>query len=394
MLDRPDAVARVSAALRRAQVVLVLGPRQSGKTTLARGFVRPDSPNYFDLESPADAARLAEPMTALAKLKGTVVIDEIQRRPELFPALRVLADRKPLPARFLVLGSAAPELLRQSSESLAGRVERVQLGPFTLAECGTARRESRHGSRRAAGLDARWLRGGFPRSYLARSAADSGAWREGFLSALIERDLPAYDARLAPALVRRLWTMFAHHHGQTPNFSQIAAGLGISTATVRHHLDLLTGLFIARTLAPWFENVGKRQVKSPRLYFRDTGLLHTLLGIDSMKSLLSNPRCGASWEGLVIEEILARTPHQDAFWWSTHQGAEMDLVLFRGGKRYGVEIKRADAPAITPSMRSAIESLGLSRVSVITPGDRSYELSKIVRVVAIDEFVNDPGCVV
>jgi predicted AAA+ superfamily ATPase len=381
MLDRPDALSRVTTALRRAQVVLVLGPRQSGKTTLARGFVKPDSPNYFDLESPSDAARLAEPMTALGKLKGTVVIDEIQRSPELFPALRVLADRKPLPARFLVLGSAAPELLRQSSESLAGRVERVELGPFTLAECGAAKMESR------------WLRGGFPRSFLARSAADSAAWREDFLSALIERDLPAYDTRLAPAMLRRLWTMFAHHHGQTANLSQIAAGLGIATATVRHHLDLLTGLFVARALSPWFENVGKRQVKSPRLYFRDSGLLHTLLGIDSMKALLSNPRCGASWEGLVIEEILARTPHQDAYWWSTHQGAEIDLVLFSRGKRFGVEIKRADAPVVTPSMRIAKETLGLARISVVTPGAKSYDLAKDMRVVAIDDLIADPRCV-
>jgi predicted AAA+ superfamily ATPase len=382
VLDRSEAISRISAALRRSQVVLLLGPRQSGKTTLARGFVKPDSPNYFDLESPADAARLAEPMTALARLKGTVVIDEIQRRPELFPVLRVLADRKPLPARFLVLGSAAPELLRQSSESLAGRLERVPLGPFTIAECGISR------------LDARWLRGGFPRSFLARSAADSTAWRDDFLAALIERDLPAYDSRLAPAMLRRLWTMFAHHHGQTVHISQVAAGLGIASATVRHHLDLLTGLLVARTLAPWFENVGKRQVKSPRLYFRDTGLLHTLLGVGTMKELLSNPRCGASWEGLVIEEILARTPHQDAYWWSTHQGAEIDLVLFHRGKRYGVEIKRADAPGITPSMRSAKDALGLARISVVTPGERSYDLAKDVRVVSIGDLVADPSAVV
>jgi hypothetical protein len=382
MLDRSDALSRVTTALRRSQVVLVLGPRQSGKTTLARGFVKPDSPNYFDLESPSDAARLAEPMTALGKLRGTVVIDEIQRRPQLFPALRVLADRKPLPARFLVLGSAAPELLRQSSESLAGRVERVDLGPFTLAECGAAK------------LEARWLRGGFPRSFLARSAADSAAWREDFLSALIERDLAAYDTWLAPAMLRRLWTMFAHHHGQAANLSQIAAGLGIASATVRRHLDLLTGLFVARTLQPWFENIGKRQVKSPRLYFRDTGLLHTLLGIGTLKDLLSNPRCGAWWEGLVIEEILARTPHQDAYWWSTHQGAEIDLVLFHRGKRYGVEVKRADAPGITPSMRSAKDALGLARISVVTPGERTYDLAKDVRVVAIGDLVADPSIVV
>ena len=193
---------------------------------------------------------------------------------------------------------------------------------------------------------------------------------------------------------RRLWTMFAHHHGRTANLSQIAAGLGIASATVRRHLDLLTGLFVARTLQPWFENVGKRQVKSPRLYFRDTGLLHTLLGIGTLKDLLSNPRCGASWEGLVIEEILARTPHQDAYWWSTHQGAEIDLVLFHRGKRYGVEVKRADAPGITPSMRSAKDALGLARISVVTPGERTYDLAKDVRVVAIGDLVEDPSIVV
>ena len=382
MLDRANTDALVATALRRSQVVLLLGPRQCGKTTLARTVVAPSHPNYFDLESPADLARLAQPMTALAGLRGTVVIDEVQRLPELFPTLRVLVDRKPLPARFLVLGSASPEMLRQSSESLAGRVEIVELAPFTIAECGSDC------------LDKRWLRGGFPRSFLARTAADSIAWRRNFLSTLIERDLPFYDARLPVPTAHKMWTMFAHYHGQTMNHASIASSLGVQNATVRRHLDLLTGLLIVRQLQPWFENVAKRQVKSPRIYIRDTGLLHTLLDIESPKSLLSNPRCGASWEGLVIEEIVARTPHSEAYWWSTHQGAEIDLVLFHKGKRFGVEIKRTDAPTVTPSIRIAQETLGLSRVSVITPSDRSYDLSKDVRVVALADLLAQPQLIV
>lgn len=381
MLERTEALSSIRTGLRRSQVVLLLGPRQCGKTTLARSILSQHHSNYFDLESPADLARLSQPMTALAGLRGTVVIDEVQRLPELFPVLRVLADRKPLPARFLVLGSASAQMLRQSSESLAGRVEIVELGSFTLAECG------------AEALDKRWLRGGFARSFLARTAADSVAWRESFLSTLIERDLPFYDSRLHAPTVRKMWTMFAHYHGQTMNYASIASSLGVQSATVRHHLDLLTGLLVIRQLQPWFGNVAKRQIKSPRLYVRDTGVLHSLLGIDSAKALLSNPRCGASWEGLVIEEILSRTPHTDAYWWSTHQGAEIDLVLFHKGRRYGVEVKRADAPGITPSMRIAHETLGLTRISVIAPTERSYSLSKDVRVVAIDELVCDPEIV-
>lgn len=382
MLERRDAHNRIARALRRSRAVLLLGPRQCGKTTLAREFVPAGSANYFDLESPSDAVRLSEPMVALKPLRGTVVIDEVQRHPELFPVLRVLADRTPGPARFLLLGSASPDLLRQSSESLAGRIELVELSAFSLGETGLA------------ALDRRWLRGGFPRSFLARSSADSLAWRQSFISTLIERDLPFLEARLPSNLVRRAWTMFAHLHGQVVNASDVAASLGVQASTVRRHLDLLTGLLVARQLQPWFESLGKRQVKSPRLYFRDTGVLHTLLGIDSMKGLLGHPRCGASWEGLVIEEILARTPHSDAYWWSTHQGAELDLLLFHRGRRYGVEIKRADAPRVTASMRIAMESLRLERISVIAPTDRGYPLAPGIVVVSPEEFVSRPGMVV
>jgi predicted AAA+ superfamily ATPase len=382
MLFRVEAAARIEKALRRSPVTLLLGPRQCGKTTLARSFVPASGRNYFDLESPVDLARLDDAMTALRPLRGTVVIDEVQRRPEIFPILRVLADRRPRPARFLVLGSASPAMLRQSSESLAGRVELVELGPFTLAECG------------ASTIDRRWLRGGFPRAFLLRPMEDSRSWRRDFLATLIERDLPFYDSRLPAPTVHRLWTMLAHHHGQVVNHAAIAGSLGISVITLRRHLDLLAGLLLVRLLPPWFENLGKRQVKSPRLYFRDTGLLHTLLDIDSEKALLSNPKCGASWESLAIEEVLARTPHSDAYWWSTHQGAELDLLLFHKGKRYGVEVKRADAPTVTPSMRSSLESLRLERITVVAPVERGYPLAPKVSVAALEEIVQDPGLVV
>ncbi len=381
MLPRLDVTSKVTAALRRAPVVLLLGPRQCGKTTLARTLVDQRSVSYFDLESPDDLSRMSEPMTALSPLRGLCVIDEVQRLPDLFPVLRVLADRTPCAARFLVLGSASPAMLRQSSESLAGRVEIVELGPLTLGECGGAR------------LDTRWLRGGYPRAVLARSTRDASAWMANFITTLIERDLPSLDSRLASGLIRRMWTMFAHYHGQTVSYSSIASSLGIPASTVRHHLDLMSGLLVIRQLKPWFENLGKRQVKSPRLYFRDTGMLHSLLGIDSPKSLLSNPRCGASWETLVIEELLARVPHSDAYWWSTHQGAEIDLVLFQKGRRFGVEIKRADAAAVTPSIRIAKETLGLSQVTIVNTGEKSYPLARGIKVVAIRDLIRDPSCI-
>ncbi|MFM1881769.1 MAG: hypothetical protein RJA05_178 [Planctomycetota bacterium] len=381
MIPRDEAQAAIQRALRRSPIALLLGPRQCGKTTLAREFVHPGSERYFDLESPSDLARLDEPMTALAGLRGTVVIDEVQRRPDLFPMLRVLADRRPTKARFLVLGSASPQMLRQSAESLAGRVELVQLGPLGLAECGADR------------LERRWLRGGFPRSFLAKSLADSQAWRRDFIATIIERDLRAYDSRLAAPLAQRLWTMLAHHHGQVINLASVAGALGIAVATLRHHIDLLEGLLVIRQLQPWHENIAKRQVKSPRLYIRDTGILHSLLGLDSTKDLLGSPACGPSWESLAIEEILARVPHTTAAWWSTHQGAEIDLVLMNRGKRWGIEIKRTDAPRITPSMRSALEALRLDGISVVSPIERGFRLAPTIKVVSMHDLIADPAIV-
>jgi uncharacterized protein len=371
MIDRPQALSKIRQALRRSRVVALVGPRQSGKTTLARLIVPAGSPSFFDLEDPASLARLAEPMTALAKLRGVVVVDEVQRRPDLFPVLRVLADRTPLPARFLVLGSASPSLLRQSSESLAGRLETITLSGFSLGEIG-------EGS-----LERHWLRGGFPLAFLARSQADSLSWRRQFIQTCLERDLPQLGATLPLPALLRFWTMLAHYHGQTWKAAEPARSLGVSEPTVRRYLDLLTGLFMVRQLQPWHENLKKRQVKAPKIYLRDSGLLHQLLGIRTEQDLLAHPKCGASWEGYAIEEILKLVEPDEAYFWATHNGAELDLLLFKNGRRYGVEVKRADAPALTPSMRIAIADLRLDRLTVLYPGATRYDLAPRVTVVPL-----------
>jgi len=375
MLDRSTDRSLIRTALRRSRVVALLGPRQCGKTTLAREFVPPDSPNYFDLEDPASLARLSEPDTTLRPLKGLVVIDEVQRRPELFPLLRVLADRRPLPARFLLLGSAAPELLKQASESLAGRIEIVPLEGFRLADLG------------ASTLPRHWLRGGFPLAYTARNDADSLAWRRQFLQTFLERDLPQLGVTIPAVTLRRFWNMLAHYHGQIWNAAELARAFAVSEPTVRRYLDLMTGVFMVRQLPPWFENLGKRQVKAPKIYLRDSGLLHSLLGLGTPRDLEHHPKVGASWEGYAVEEILKAFQPDEAYYWATHNGAEIDLVLFKGGKRIGIECKRADAPALTPSMRNALVDLKLDRLYVAYPGERRYRLDKRVEVVPLGELV-------
>jgi uncharacterized protein len=356
-------------ALRRGRVVALVGPRQAGKTTIARRIVESGSPNYFDLESPLDAARLVEPMTTLSPLRGTVVIDEIQRRPDLFPVLRVLADRSPLPARFLVLGSASPALLRQSSESLAGRLEIIETAGFLLDEVGV---ES---------LDRLWRRGGLPRSYLARSDAESWTWRDQFVRAFLERDVPQLGVGIAAPTLLRFWTMIAHYHAQVWSHAEPARTMGVSEPTIRRYLDALTGVFMVRQLLPWHENLGKRQIKAPKVYVRDSGLLHQLLGIRTTADLHRHPKMGGSWEGFVIEQVLARLAPDDAYFWGTHGGAELDLLLFKSGRRYGIEVKRADAPGRTPSMVSAMSDLGLDALAVVYPGERRYDISQ--RIVAV-----------
>lgn len=372
MLQRKKILQQIKNAIRRGRVVSLLGPRQCGKTTLAREIVSPDSPLYFDLEDPVGSAKLAQPKNALASLTGTVVIDEVQRQPELFPLLRVLADRRPLPAKFLILGSASPSLIKHSSESLAGRVERVVIGGFSLNEVGMKAFE-RH-----------WLRGGLPRSFLAKSDEESFTWRREYIQSFIERDLFFHGIALPALTILRYWTMLAHYHGQVFNASEIARSLGVSQMTVKRYLDVLSGVFMVRQLQPWHVNIKKRQIKAPKLYFLDTGILHGLLGIRTTNDLLANPKHGASWEGFVIEEIIRSVEPDDIYFWATHNGAEIDLVFAKGGRMYGVECKRADAPAMTPSMKIALEDLKLERIAVIYPGEKRYLLHKKVEVVPFE----------
>jgi predicted AAA+ superfamily ATPase len=374
MIYRKDLHNRIKEALDRSRIVVLLGPRQCGKTTLAREFIHPDSKNYFDLEDPVSLIRLEEPMTALRELEGLVVIDEIQRRAELFPVLRVLADRRPLPARFLILGSASPELLRQSSESLAGRVELITMGGFDMAEVG---------SDESSKL---WLRGGFPDSFTAANESNSFSWRKNFIQTFLERDLPSAGISIEPPALYRFWSMLAHYHGQIWNASEPARSLGVSQPTVRRYLDLLTGFFMVRQLAPWHANLKKRQVKSPKIYFRDCGLLHQILGIRSEKDLLTSAKCGASWEGYVIEEVIQAFNPDESYFWATHNGAEIDLLMVKEGGVYGVECKRMDAPKMTPSMQIAMTDLNLKRMAVIYPGAKRFPLADGIEAVPLQDL--------
>ena len=371
MIQRKSILNSLRNALKRSRVVVLVGPRQCGKTTLARLLLPEDSINYFDLEDPASLARLDEPMTALSPLRGLIVIDEVQRRPDLFPVLRVLVDRKNCPASFLILGSASGDLLRQTSESLAGRMERVAIGGFSLNELGAEEEQ------------ALWLRGGFPLSYLAPTVAESDAWRKSFIQTLLERDFPQWGVRVLAVALQRFWTMLAHYHGQTWNAAEPARALGVSESTTRRHLDLLTDALMVRQLQPYHVNISKRQVKAPKIYVRDSGLLHQLLGVDSPKTLMTHPKVGASWEGFVIEQVLMTVNHDESFFWATHQGAEIDLVLRRGSELLGVECKRTDAPRMTPSIRVALKDLNLARVAVLYPGSKRFPIAEHVEAVPL-----------
>src|ERR1035441_1807996 len=361
VVERVALFERIRRAIRANPVTALYGPRQCGKTAAARQIARETGAEYFDLEDPVSQRRLSEPMTALGSLRGLVVIDEVQRQPDLFPVLRVLADRKPLRARFLVLGSASPELLRQGSESLAGRIAFVEMGGFDLSETG------------AAALRRLWWRGGFPRSFLARNDADSRTWLENFMRTFLERDIRGHG----------LWNMLADHHGQIWNASEISRSLGEAHTTVKRHLDLLTGALMVRQLQPWHENLAKRQVKSCKIYLRDSGLLHALLGIPSFRDLEGHPKIGASWEGFAIEEIVRRAGERNCYFWATQSGAELDLLVMAGGQRYGVEVKYRDAPGMTKSMRVALEDLGLKRVLVVYPASQSYALNEKAMVIRL-----------
>ncbi|MDD5069631.1 MAG: ATP-binding protein [Candidatus Omnitrophica bacterium] len=376
MIKRKEITRSITQALGRGRIVSLLGPRQCGKTTLARQFAEPGSSLYFDLEDPVDNAKMGEPKNVLENLRGTVVIDEVQRQPELFPLLRVLADRVPLPAKFLILGSASPGLIKHAGESLAGRVERITIGGFSLDEVG------------AKNSNLLWLRGGLPRAFLAKTDQESFTWLKEYTQSFVERDLPLHGVSLPPMTLLRFWIMLAHYHGQIFNASEIARSLGISVMTVKRYVDVLTGVFMIRQVQPLIGNLKKRHVKSPKIYFSDTGILHSLLGIQTMTDLSAHPKYGASWEGFVIGEVLRSVKPHGVYFWATHQGAEIDLVFNKGGRMYGVEIKRADAPTMTPSMRIALEDLKLQRIAVIYPGKQRYSIHKQVDVFPFDEIQN------
>lgn len=374
-LARAGHAARIRALLRRQPVVAVLGARQVGKTTLA-GQVAASwgrRVETYDLEDMRDAGRLADPMLALAGQHGLVVLDEIQLQPQLLPALRVLADRPTKPARFLILGSASPTLLRRASESLAGRVAYFDLPPLTCDEVGFSRAERL------------WLRGGFPLSYLAPSETESFRWRIDYLRSALDRDLPGLGLRIPPATLRRFWGMLAHYHGQIWNPHEFASSFGVTDNTVRGYLDILIGTFLVRALLPWSENVAKRQVKSPKVYLADSGMLHALLNLPSMRDLLGHPKCGPSWEGFAMAEVVARlgVRWDECFFWATYAGAELDLLVVRGKRRVGFEFKRSSSPRITPSMRSAMADLKLERLDVIHAGEGAFPLAPRVRAVPL-----------
>ena len=375
MIERSALEAAVRAALARSPAVALVGPRQVGKTTLARRLLGAGSAQWFDLEDPQVEAQLAAPLTALKDLRGLIVIDEVQHAPDLFKVLRVLIDRQSdpagNPARFLLLGSASPALLRQSSESLAGRIEIIEAGGFTLDETGPDQ---------AAAL---WWRGGFPRSYTAPSDADSRVWRREFIRTTVERDLPQLGMNVAAPAIYRFWAMLAHLHGQIWNAADPARSLGVNESTVRRYLDWLTQAYLVRQLQPWFVNLGKRQVKAPKIYLRDTGLLHELLGVTDPQALHRHPKSGASWEGFALDQVLRIARPDAAYYWATHAGAELDLLMLKDGRRVGVEFKRADAPTLTPSMRIAMQDLGLDALYVVYPGTRRYALAQGVQALPL-----------
>jgi predicted AAA+ superfamily ATPase len=358
--------------------VAILGPRQCGKTTLARQFARRQERiqiHQFDLEDPRDLAALEQPMLALEGLTGLVILDEIQRRPELFPVLRVLIDKQPK-TRYLILGSASRDLLAQSSESLAGRVSYLELGGFSLE---TVPEEP---------PERLWIRGGFPRSYLAATAQASFQWRQDFITTFLERDIPNLGIRIPPTALRRFWMMLAHYHGQVFNASEISRSLGISDATARRYLDLLAGTFLIRQIPPWFYNTQKRLVKRPKIYFRDTGLLHALLSLEDRSDVLAHPKLGASWEGFALEQAIRHLNllERDVFFWSIHTGAELDLIFHQKGTSWGIEAKYGDAPTLTRSLHSALEELSLSHIWILYPGQKRYQLDPRVSVLPLTEL--------
>ena len=374
MIQRKLYAHLLEQSLGRSPVTSLLGPRQCGKTTLARAISQQRQATYFDLESVPDQQRLQNPELMLGNLEGLVILDEIQVRPDLFNVLRVLVDRPSCSAQFLILGSASPQVVKGVSESLAGRCEFIELSGFNFFETGAEK------------LTTLWLQGGFPRSFLAGSPEESSAWREGFIRTFLERDIPQLGITIPAVALRRFWTMLAHCHGQTLNASELARSLGATDKTIRHYLDILTGTYMMRQLQPWHENIAKRQVKAPKIFFRDSGMLHSLLHIPDYSRLTSHPRLGASWEGFALEQCLTHLEISEAYFWATHGGAELDLFFFKEGKRYGIEFKYTEAPRTSKSMHCALDDLKLEHLWVIHPGEHTYPVDKRITMLPLKQI--------
>jgi uncharacterized protein len=381
MIRREKEIESLRELLQQYPVVGIIGARQVGKTTLARDFADKAKMqvHYFDLENSEDLARLNDPMLALKDLKGLVVIDEVQRMPDLFPVIRVLVDRPRKPSRFLILGSASPALLKQGSESLAGRIIYHQLDGFSLDEIDLK------------DFKTLWLRGGFPRSYLAVSNGESHKWRRAFIKTFLERDMPQLGINIRATTLNRFWHMLAHYHGQIWNSSEFSRSFGVADTTIRHYLDLLASALVVKQLLPWYENISKRQVKAPKIYISDSGLLHGLLNLINLKDLEGHPKMGASWEGFVLHQVIRRLGvyPEECFYWATHAGAELDLLIIRGKKRLGFEIKRTSSPKMSPSIRTALTDLNLNSLDIIHAGKETFPLDKKVRAVAFERVLED-----
>jgi len=379
MIPRPEALKKISGAFRVHPIAALLGPRQCGKTTLARMLAEREPCTYFDLENPVDNRRLSAPLRALEDLSGLVVIDEVQRKPELFELLRVLVDRPRSRSRFLLLGSASPQLVKGVSESLAGRIGFIDLSVFNLAEVGPQQR------------DRLWIRGGFPRSFLAEDEEASMAWREDFIRTFLERDIPQLGISIPSETIRRFWTMVAHYHGQVWNAAELARSMGTAEKTARRYLDILAGAYMVRVHSPWFQNVGKRQIKAPKIYIRDTGVLHTLLQVRTLNDLKGHPKLGASWEGFALEHVIAAFETRDAYFWATHAGAELDLMVMAQGRRLGFEFKYADAPGRSRSMLAALEDLKLEHLWIVYPGGQEYSVDEKITVCPLHDIADLPS---
>ena len=373
MIERLAQIDHIKSLLSQNPIVAIIGARQVGKTTITyeieKHWKAPST--RFDCEDPDDLVRLNEPKLALKNLSGLVIIDEIQRKPDLFPLLRVLVDRENNKATFLILGSASPNLLKQSSESLAGRISYFNLNGFSLIEVGQEN-ESKL-----------WIRGGFPRSYLAQTDKASVTWRKDFIRTFLERDIPQLGFNIPAITLRRFWTMLAHYHGQIWNGSELGRAFGMTHASVKRYVDLLSDALVVWQLKPWFQNIGKRQVKAPKVYIKDSGILHGLLGIETMNGLENHPKIGASWEGFVLNEILEKLSIEpdDAYFWATHAGAELDLLVVVDGHPYGFEVKRTTAPKITPSMKNSLNDLSLKKLFVIHAGEHEFDLNEDIRAI-------------